>query len=174
MPYWCFVTLLTELANCHLQKWSLVTVFVTSFLVSPSKYQLMIIRILPSIGRKHEASKNNPWRKDNLTLDCSFDVVESRDFDQYLMKVSGSGRLTLHNWQLQRKFGPHQLYSNQKSHLGNQYLFEDVSTSFILPVMYSSVPAAKSFLEPATLLLVNQPNSGSFDEPLAEQSSSLY
>ena len=40
--------------------------------------------------------------------------------------------------------------------------------------MYSSVPAAKSFLEPAALLLVNQPNSGSFDEPSVEQSSPLY
>ena len=111
----------------------------------------------------------------NLTRwDHSSIVVETRDFDQYLVKYSGSGRLTLCNRQFLRKFELYQLYSNQNSNLGNQYLFADVSTSSIPTVTHGSILAAKCSIDPAALPPVNQPNSGSFDEPSAEHSSLLY
>lgn len=146
VPYWHFVTLLTQLANCHLQKWFLVSAFVKAFLVSPRKYQPTIIYILPVAERNHGTSKNNPWK--NNTFDqqktwkqcvCPLDplqvgddvfirsgvVVKTREFDQYFVKVFGSDRFTLRNQQFLRKFEPHQSYSNQKSHLWGQHLFAD-------------------------------------------------
>ena len=184
----------TPVGNCKSSPAFLVAVFATAFLVSPRKYQLKIIHILPLVGRKHERhvqstenlkqhapppeklqvgdnifiqnqTENNPTR-----WDYSGDFVETRDFDQYLEKASRSGRLTLRNWLFLRKLETNQLYSNQKSDLGNQFLFADVSTSSIPPVTHGSVPAANSSLEPAALPQVNQSNSGNFDQPSVELS----
>lgn len=64
MHYWFFVTLLTQLGKCRLQKWFLVVAFVTVFLVSRKKYQSTIIHIMPIAGRNHGSWKNSSWKLD--------------------------------------------------------------------------------------------------------------
>ena len=51
---------------------------------------------------------NNPTRWDRSGV-----VMEVLDFDQYVVKVSGSGRLTTRNRRFLRKFKPHLYYDDQ-------------------------------------------------------------
>jgi len=82
---------------------------------------------------------NNPTRWDRSGI-----VIEARDFDQYLVKVSGSGRLTLRNRRFLRKFDPHMFYANQQSHLSNQRSLPDVTPSPAHAMPYSPAPVGPS------------------------------
>ena len=71
---------------------------------------------------------SNPTRWDRSGV-----VMESKDFDQYLVKVAGSGRLTLRNRRFLRKFTPHDLYKS--SQFGSRPNHPKVPAPFIPPLV---------------------------------------
>ena len=57
----------TPVGNCKLSPAFLVAVFATAFLVSPRKYQLKIIHILPLVGRKHGTCRNDMFNQQKIS-----------------------------------------------------------------------------------------------------------
>ena len=96
-------------------------------MLSQHTRQLNPLNVGDSVYIQNQAG-NNPTRWDRSGV-----IVEIRDFDQYIVKVNGSGRLTIRNRRFLRKFEPHQLYQNHDLPSSNHRFFPDVPRNSPLP-----------------------------------------
>lgn len=70
-------------------------------------------RLLPPLAVGDNVFIQNQTGSRPTKWDRSGVIVEVKDFDQYLVKVSGSGRITLRNRKFIKKFEPHPLVGRQ-------------------------------------------------------------
>ena len=79
---------------------------------------------LPSLEIADKVRVQNQHGPNPLKWDKTGIVVEKKDYDQYIVKMDGSGRVTLRNRKFLRKYKP---YYRREDQLAHQYLFENKS-----------------------------------------------
>lgn len=102
-------------------------------------------RPLPQLSVGDHVYIQNQTGSNPTRWDRSGTIAEIRDYDQYIIKVTGSGRLTMRNRRFLRKFEPHQLYINNKNpiQINNKFIQDPPTASvspFSAPVLVNDPP----------------------------------
>ena len=132
------------------------------------KEEALKARYIKSMERLNEHSRCVPPLKvgDNVFVqnqkghypnkwDSSGVIVEVKDFDEYLIKLTGSGRITLRNQRLIRKFEPHTLYNTGTCKLP----IPSVPLSQVHPEPSPNASSSPFFPPTAPVVTTKQPES---------------